>query len=114
VDAGENTGGDQGQKRSKELVTKYFRGKKAIVYYDPRNPRLAVLKRGIKLGGVLLFEAFIGFIACPGLIIMLKLTNEYRNDSFIPYIVIGLFLGFISVFFLKRVIDKDDYRKLSG
>jgi hypothetical protein len=108
VDAREKTGGNEGRKNSSKLVTKYFRGKKVTVYYDPRNPHKALLEQGIKLNGVMLIEAFMGFILIPCLIVITRFVSDYRNDIFLLSVGIGIALGFTSAFILNRAINKNN------
>jgi len=58
-------GGESGGKRSKakKVVDKYPSGKKVTVYYNPQDPKVAVLKAGFSWGAVFAFLAGIVFFA---------------------------------------------------
>lgn len=77
-------GGESGGKRSKakKVVDKYPSGKKVTVYYNPQDPKVAVLKAGFSWGALFAFLAGIIFFGV-GIICYrgYRRNKEERNSS---------------------------------
>lgn len=73
-------GGESGGKRSKakKVVDKYPSGKKVTVYYNPQDPKIAVLKAGFSLGALFAFLAGIIFFGVG--VICFKAYQKNRQE----------------------------------
>lgn len=70
--------GGQNRNRSAELLNKYPKGKSVDVFYDPDNPREAVLEKGFNQW-CYFFPGFGAFIVILGLLVAFKTKKQSSN-----------------------------------